>query len=123
MSTIFHDDGNWNWKYECIYVNPTQDPKDWVYEIVFETKEGGYLSGEEITCFYYKTENVLSVSRNRGKIRFHVENFDDIEKILLPMVKAHDAVPYPIYVSKIGRTRKERRQKLKNINKLFYPEN
>jgi hypothetical protein len=117
MKETTHDDGNWNWKYECIYVIPTQDPKDWVYEIAFSTNKGGYLNGGAITCHYYDTINILSISRGNGKLNFYVDNFDDMEKILSPMIKAHEAVIYPLFESKIAKTKKERRKKLKKINK------
>ena len=85
MST-FYDDGNWKWNYECKYVTPSNNPKDYSYLIAFETKDGGYLSHDEITCLYWKTKNKLQIIRKGIKIDFYVENFHDIKTILKPMI-------------------------------------
>ena len=93
------DDGNWNWEYSCKYVNPSNDPNDWYYYIAFETDDGGYLSGNEISCNYYNTKNSLEICHHNTKIKFYVENFQDISVILKPMIKAHKATIYPVFES------------------------
>jgi len=117
----YYDDGNFNWRYECKYVTPTNKPKDYCYNVDFKTKDGGYLNGNEITCTYWKTKNELTISRKgiKGiKLHFFVENFQDIEVIMTPMIKAHGAKPYPVFESQMSKIRKERKQKLHKIKKL-----
>ena len=113
----WHDDGNFNWRYECIYVTPTNDPNDYCYEVGLETKEGGYMDGNEITCRYWKTKDDLTISRKGTKLHFFVQNFQDIEVIMTPMIKAHGAKPYPVFESQMSKIRKERKQKLNKIKK------
>jgi hypothetical protein len=110
-----YDDGNWIWEYSCQYVNDTDDPKDYSYQIAFSTPEGGYLNGEEISCRYWKVDNLLFIHRRNGTISFYVENFSDIAKIIKPMVKATKATPYTIHV---GDIRSQRKSKLIKISKL-----
>lgn len=108
------DDGNWLWHYECEYIPPWDNPKNWYYTIVFETEKGGYLSGEEIICRYFNTENILQISHAGSKISFFAENFNDIENIIKPMIKGTEgAKVYPIYES----IRSIRKDKINNINK------
>lgn len=107
------DDGNWKWHYDCQYISPTNDPKDWYYEISFETKDGGHLNGGAISCYYWQTENLLQISMKDAKIDFYTENFHDIEVILKPLIKANKALPYKIYES----ISKERKDKINKINK------
>jgi hypothetical protein len=107
------DDGNWKWHYGCQYISPTNDPKDWCYTIGFDTKDGGYLNNEAISCYYWQTEKLLQISKGGNRLDFYVENFHDIEVILKPLIKANKANPYPIYES-ISKTRKD---KINNINK------
>ena len=113
--TTFYDDGEWNWKYDCQYVTPTNNPKDYSFQIAFETKDGGYMDGNEITCRYWKTENELQIIRKKTKVNFRVYGFGDIKKIVLPMVEAYQAKPYPIYESKMSIIRKTRKAKLEKI--------
>ena len=109
------DDGNWLWHYECEYIPPWNNPKNWYYRITFKTTEGGYMTGDEITCKYFNTENLLEIIYNRSKINFFVENFYDIYNIIKSMVKGTDgAKVYPIYES----VRKTRKDKLYKINKI-----
>ena len=108
-----YDDGNWNWQYECKYVDPSTDPKDWYYNIGFKTKKGGYLNGKEITCRYWQTKNKLEIIKEGSVIKFYVENFNDIKLILIPMIKAHKAEPYPLFESKTS----IRKKKLIKIDK------
>lgn len=110
-----YDDGNWNWAYECEYMIDTYDPEDYYYTISFSIKNGGYLSGGEITCLYYQTKNLLKIYRNDTSIEFYVNNFYDINPILKSMIKANEAVPYPIYVS----NNSIRKEKLNNLDKLL----
>jgi len=107
------DDGKWNWHYECKYVSPTNDPKDWCYTIGFETKDGGYLNHKAISCYYWQSEKLLQISIDDSRINFYVEKFNDIEVILKPLIKAYIAKPYPIYKS----ITLERKEKLDKINK------
>lgn len=110
----FHDDGNWKWIYECKYVSPTTNPKDWYYKLAFTTKDGGYMTGDEITCSYYDLENRVAIyNGDKGGLKFYVENFHDISIILKPLIKQYDAKPYPIYESLSS----VRKKKLKKINK------
>lgn len=108
----YYDDGNWNWKHECTYISPTTNLDDWVYEITFHTKYGGYLNGGEITCYYWKSKNLLQIVKEKNGLDFYVENFTDIKAIIIPMIKANKAKPYPIYESITSK----RKQKLKKIN-------
>lgn len=108
----FFDDGNFNWKYECQYITPTNNPADYCYSVAFESKDGGYIDGGVIICTYWQTKNLLTISQ-KGKIEFYVENFQDIKAIITPMIKANKAKPYPIYES----NRKVRKDKLNKINK------
>lgn len=112
QKTVF-DDGNWKWHYECRYVSSTNDPKDWCYTIGFDTKDGGYLTGDAISCYYWQTENILQIGRNGSRFDFYVENFHDIEVILKPLIKANKATPYKIYES----ISSERKNKINEINK------
>lgn len=107
------DDGNWNWHYECKFISPTNYTSDWYYEISFETKYGGHLSDEAISCYYWQTDNLLQISMKGVRIDFYAENFHDIEVILKPLIKANCAIPYPIYKSITA----ERKDKLDKINK------
>lgn len=108
-----YDDGNWNWHYECQFVSPSTDTRDWYYHIGFETKDGGYLNNKAITCYYWPTVNLLQISMKDAKIDFYVENFYDIEVILKPLIKANVATPYKIYRSISA----DRKDKLNKINK------
>ena len=110
-----YNDGNWLWFYECQYVNDTDNPKDYSYHIAFSTPEGGYLNGEEISCRYWKTENLLQIIRKGVLVDFYVENFSDIAKIVKPMVKSTKAIPYPIHVGDIRSQRKAKLIKIANI--------
>lgn len=107
------DDGNWNWHYLCVYSVPTNEPDDWFYEIAFETPDGGFLSNNQIECRYRKSKNILQIIKDHAIIEFCVDNYYDIEVILKPMIKAHNATPYKIYISKNS----IRKNKLINLNK------
>lgn len=109
----FFDDGNYRWEYKCKYEIPTNDSKDYYYHIAFETEDGGYMSGGELECYYYNEENILTISKDRSRVKFYVENFHDIHQILKPLIKGHKAVIYPIYKS----ISEERKEKINNINK------
>ena len=107
-----YDDGNWNWKYECIYVNETNDPKDYYYVTVFDATNDYQFIKVDITCFYKPLENILEIHKEHTSIKFFVENFSDIKNILKPMIKSYNAITYPIYVSK----KSIRRDKLNNLS-------
>jgi len=109
----FLDDGNWSWKYECLYAIPTNDPQNWVYNLDFETDKGGFLNGEAISCRYLESEKILKIYHNGGSVKFYCETIYDCAKIIKPMIIAHNAKPYPIYVS----TSQKRKEKLKQINR------
>ena len=111
QKTIF-DDGNWKWHYDCQYLPSSYDLDDWYYEIGFETKRGGYLNNEAITCYYWQTKNILQISIHNTRIDFYVENFHDIEVILKPLIRANKATPYKIYKS----VTEERKDKINKIN-------
>ena len=106
-----YDDGNWNWTYECKRLINTYDPKDYYYEIAFESDNGGYLTGNEIICQYIQSENILKIHKNRIELKFYVENFIDIKNILKPMIKVNNLVPYPIHIS----NNSIRKDKLNNL--------
>ena len=105
----YYDDGNWNWNYECIYATDTNNPNDYHYGISFEITYG------DIDCYYYKSKNRLELHRCGVSINFFVENFYDIKKILIPMIKENDANPYSINISK----RVIRKEKLKLLSNLI----
>ena len=56
------DDGDWYWCYDC----QSSDPSDYYYTISFETPKGGFLSENEITCNYWKTDNLLQIVKEGG---------------------------------------------------------
>jgi len=118
MTQKYYDDGNLLWHFECQYNDPSKNPTDWYYTVTFETKDGGILTGDAITCNYWETKNKLRISKDGSGLNFYVENFADIQNILLPLMKANKAKPYPIYKSKMSEIRKSRRSKLNKINKL-----
>lgn len=117
-ATKFHDDGNCLWHYKNQWGQHTKDPNDWYYTVSFETKDGGYLTGGALTCQYWESRKLLQISNNKSELDFYVENFSDVENILLSLMKAYKAKPYPIYKSKMSEIKKERRSKLNKINKL-----
>lgn len=97
----FYDDGNWCWYYQCIYIQPTNDPNDWFYEIAFETSKGGYLNDEEITCYYFPSKNLLSIYKGKNsKIDFFVKNFNDINVIIFPMIESNNCKIYKKFESR-----------------------
>jgi hypothetical protein len=108
----YHDDGNWKWKYECQFWNPSTDPKDWCYVIAFKNDYEGYLNQREVTCRYWKQSNFLRIHHDGASLEFYVENFKDIEAILKPLIKANAYIPYPIYES-ITKKRKDKLNKIK----------
>jgi len=117
MDKLFsdYDDGDWYWISEYQYIDWTNNAQDWFYYISFETLEGGYLTGNEITCRYWSSENLLQIVKG-GIINFYVESFIDIKKILFPMIKSEKATVYKRHETR--KPNKKRREKLKQISKL-----
>lgn len=114
ITTFFYDDGNWNWSYECQYVIPTNNTGDWYYYIAFETDEGGYLSENELSCFYWKAYKKLNISCKGDKFEFkNIKNFEEVKNILIPIIELNNAIIYPLYKRNIKQLRKD---KLKKIN-------
>ena len=114
-----YDDGNWCWSYECQYVDNTAVPSDYSYNIAFETPNGGYITGREISCRYWETDNLLQIIKEGSFVNFYVESFIDIEKILMPMIKSEKAIIYKKFES-VNPIRKKRKEKLKHLAKLSF---
>lgn len=108
----FFDDGHYRWEYRCKYHTPTNNIDDYYYYIAFESEEGGYMTDDEINCNYYHTQNIITISKFRGVLKFYVENFQDIYQILNPLIKANKAKIY----SRFKSVSEERREKINNIN-------
>jgi len=61
---------------------------------------------------------LLHIIRKSVKIEFYVENFEDIEVIIKPMIKANSLIVYPIYESEMLKIKKDRKDKLNKLNKI-----
>lgn len=121
MNIKYYDNGDWCWIYECQFISKSNNPNDWYYNVGFETKDGGYLNDNALSCRYWQTKNKLSVSKNDNVLYFYVENFYDAEIIIKSLIKAYNGSPYKIYESKMTESeklRKLRTDKINNINKI-----
>jgi len=105
----FYDDGNWNWERQHEF----KDSKTYFYEISFETIHIEF----NIVCHYFPHDNILKIRKGDDSVlKFYVESFDDIKKILIPLVTGSKAKILPRYES-LKLLRKEKLKKIESRTK------